>query len=166
MNQLSSEGKTIIACSHDPKIVNGTFCPRSNHKPVPRLVNREASAQGDTPKVAAQARMSLRDMPSRTTASVVRHTYSFSTVGVSGWCLGVVWELDIVSVATGKANLQASPRVQHLEGGIVAAILVREGGRVEAGQPLIELEPRAAERMLNCRFGLTSRSRSIRHRAG
>ena len=55
MNQLSSEGKTIIACSHDPKIVNAArFVLDLNHKPVPRLVNREASAQGDTPKVAAQ----------------------------------------------------------------------------------------------------------------
>ena len=55
MNQLSSEGKTIIACSHDPKIVNAArFVLDLNHKPVPRLVNREASAQGDTPQVAAQ----------------------------------------------------------------------------------------------------------------
>lgn len=53
MNQLSSEGKTIIACSHDPKIVNAArFILDLNHKPVPRLVNREASAQPETQPAA------------------------------------------------------------------------------------------------------------------
>src|SRR3954464_13178701 len=31
--------------------------------------------------------------------------------------------------------------VQHLEGGIVRRILVRDGDRVAAGQPLVELDP-------------------------
>ena len=58
---------------------------------------------------------------------------------------GLVWawfgELDIVSVATGEAKPASQVKeVQHLEGGIVAAILVREGASVEAGQPLVELE--------------------------
>lgn len=50
-------------------------------------------------------------------------------------------ELDIVSVATGEVapstNIQS---VDHLEGGIVRTILVKEGDRVSAGQPLVELE--------------------------
>ena len=37
MNQLSTQGKTIIACSHDPKIVNvAKFVLDLNHKPVYR----------------------------------------------------------------------------------------------------------------------------------
>jgi len=63
-----------------------------------------------------------------------------------GICLGFgIWawfgQLDIVSVATGEAKPASQVKeVQHLEGGIVAAILVREGAKVEAGQSLIELE--------------------------
>ena len=48
MNQLSSQGKTIIACSHDPKIVNAArFILDLNHKPVPRLVNRDTQQEVD-----------------------------------------------------------------------------------------------------------------------
>lgn len=50
-------------------------------------------------------------------------------------------ELDIVSVATGEvapsSNVQT---VEHLEGGIIRAILVKEGERVSKDQALIELE--------------------------
>lgn len=64
----------------------------------------------------------------------------------AGLCIGFgawAWygELDIVSVATGEAKPATQVKhVQHLEGGIVAAILTREGARVEAGEALIELE--------------------------
>ena len=36
-------------------------------------------------------------------------------------------------------------QVQHYEGGIIAALLVREGQRVEAGEVLVELEPLQSE---------------------
>jgi adhesin transport system membrane fusion protein len=71
------------------------------------------------------------------------HIFFFLCAGV---CFGFgIWawfgELDIVSVATGEAKPASQVKeVQHLEGGIVAAILVREGAKVEAGQPLVELE--------------------------
>jgi ATP-binding cassette subfamily C protein LapB len=62
MNQLSSQGKTIITCSHDPKIVNAArFILDLNHKPVPRLVNRDTQQEADvaaekpTPTEAADA---------------------------------------------------------------------------------------------------------------
>lgn len=64
----------------------------------------------------------------------------------AGICFGFgIWawfgELDIVSVATGEAKPASQVKeVQHLEGGIVAAILIREGAKVVQGQPLIELE--------------------------
>lgn len=54
MNQLSASGKTIIACSHDPKIVSAArFVLDLNHKPVPRLVNR-AAQQENAGRSAAQ----------------------------------------------------------------------------------------------------------------
>ena len=44
-------------------------------------------------------------------------------------------------VAPGKIKIETERKtVQHLEGGIVEAILVREGEEVQAGQPLIILE--------------------------
>lgn len=56
MNQLSSQGKTIIACSHDPKIVNAAkFILDLNHKPVPRLVDRTAQAAGGAVPTPAAA---------------------------------------------------------------------------------------------------------------
>ena len=56
MNQLSSQGKTIIACSHDPKIVNAAkFILDLNHKPVPRLVDRTAQAGGGAAPAQAAA---------------------------------------------------------------------------------------------------------------
>jgi adhesin transport system membrane fusion protein len=50
--------------------------------------------------------------------------------------------LDIVSMATGEVIPSSQVKtVQHLEGGIVSKILVREGEEIRKGQPLIELEP-------------------------
>jgi HlyD family secretion protein/epimerase transport system membrane fusion protein len=44
------------------------------------------------------------------------------------------------AVAPGVISPDGSKRtVQHLEGGIIAKLLVRDGDRVEAGQPLVEL---------------------------
>jgi len=52
--------------------------------------------------------------------------------------------LDIVSTAQGEVIPSTKvKRVQHLEGGIVRDILVREGDRVEPGQPLVVLEETA-----------------------
>jgi len=57
----------------------------------------------------------------------------------------LVWawfgRLDVVSVATGEVIPSSQVKlVQHLEGGLVADILVREGDLVSVGQALIELE--------------------------
>jgi len=51
------------------------------------------------------------------------------------------YTLDIFSNAEGEV-VPASQlkQVQHLEGGIIREILVKEGDRITAGQPLIELE--------------------------
>ena len=50
--------------------------------------------------------------------------------------------LDIVSMATGEVVPSSQVKtVQHLEGGIVHKILVKEGTTVKQGQALVELEP-------------------------
>lgn len=57
-----------------------------------------------------------------------------------------VFELDIVSVAGGEVIPRSRvKRVQHLEGGIVSEISVREGDMVKSGQPLVILEEIASE---------------------
>ncbi|NQV98659.1 MAG: HlyD family type I secretion periplasmic adaptor subunit [Rhodospirillales bacterium] len=58
----------------------------------------------------------------------------------------LVWasigKLDVVSMAMGEVVPSSQVKsVQHLEGGIVSSILVREGDRVSKDQPLVELEP-------------------------
>lgn len=60
----------------------------------------------------------------------------------------LVWaylgRLDVVSSAMGEVIPSSQVKsVQHLEGGIVGAIHVREGQRVKTGEPLISLEPMA-----------------------
>ncbi len=50
-------------------------------------------------------------------------------------------ELDIVSVADGQVVPSGRIKhIQHLEGGIIRKINIREGDQVKKGQPLIELE--------------------------
>jgi adhesin transport system membrane fusion protein len=54
---------------------------------------------------------------------------------------GYYGRLDVVSIAVGEVVPSSKVKsVQHLEGGIVHAILVREGDVVKPGQPLVVLE--------------------------
>lgn len=60
--------------------------------------------------------------------------------GFLAWA--AIGRLDIVAVAVGEVIPSTQLKsIQHLEGGIVRAIRVREGEKVKAGQPLVELEP-------------------------
>lgn len=64
-------------------------------------------------------------------------------VGFGAWA--AISPIDIVSMATGEVIPSTQVKtVQHLEGGIVRDILVREGETVAKGQPLVELEPTAS----------------------
>lgn len=57
-----------------------------------------------------------------------------------GW--SIVGRIDIVAVASGKVVPQGRTKVvQPLEIGVVRAIHVKDGDRVTAGQPLIDLDP-------------------------
>jgi len=53
-----------------------------------------------------------------------------------------IGQLDVVAVAIGEVVPSSQVKsIQHLEGGIVRRILVKEGEKVVRNQPLIELEP-------------------------
>jgi len=75
------------------------------------------------------------------------HVFLWTLVGVIvlffAWSL--IGRLDVVSFAVGEVVPSSQVKtVQHLEGGIVADIQVREGDRVEKGQPLVVLESTAS----------------------
>lgn len=60
---------------------------------------------------------------------------------VTSLAWAAVGPLDIVSTASGEVIPSSKVKsVQHLEGGIIRDILVREGDVVATGQPLVELE--------------------------
>ncbi|MGB0682166.1 MAG: HlyD family type I secretion periplasmic adaptor subunit [Magnetovibrionaceae bacterium] len=67
--------------------------------------------------------------------------------GFGAWAL--LTELDSAAVAPGVLIVESNRKtVNHLEGGIVSDILVREGDRVEAGDILLRLDPTQAEASL------------------
>lgn len=64
--------------------------------------------------------------------------------GIAGW----VWQAPVAGavIATGEIKVEGeSKTVQHLEGGLVEAILVAEGERIAAGQPLVRLDATEAQ---------------------
>ena len=70
------------------------------------------------------------------------------------FCLLGVWSylgtLDYVTVTQGVVTPSNKiKKIQHLEGGIIRSILVREGQNVSAGEPLIELEATRTETEFN-----------------
>ena len=82
--------------------------------------------------------------------SLSRTTRSFFYLCVAFCVSFFVWAsvspLDIVSNAMGEVIPSSRvKRIQHLEGGIVHEIKVREGERVVTGQPLIVLEATASD---------------------
>ena len=79
--------------------------------------------------------------------------------------------LDGAAFAPGTVTVKSYKAVQHLEGGIVSEILVRNGDLVESGQPLLILDatqPRASLEMVTSEFiALKAReSRLIAERDG
>ncbi len=78
-------------------------------------------------------------------AEVSTATHMFLGICVALVVTFLVWSyfgrLDIVSTAVGEVIPSSQVKsIQHLEGGIVREILVREGDMVEKGQPLVVLE--------------------------
>lgn len=71
--------------------------------------------------------------------------------------------LDVVSSTTGEVVPSSQIKtVQHLEGGIISAINIKEGDRVRRGQALIELQPTATDTQIaEVKIRLTSLEANI-----
>ena len=90
---------------------------------------------------------------SRSQSDVNRTTRAFLWLSAGGCVLFLAWaalfSLDIVSEAIGEVIPRTKvKRVQHLEGGIVRDIQVREGDTVEKGQVLVVLQDVASDSTL------------------
>jgi HlyD family type I secretion membrane fusion protein len=71
-------------------------------------------------------------------------------VGLLGWAAFA--PLDSAVIANGVVSAEGNRKtIQHLEGGMLSKILVREGEKVKAGQVLFELDPTQA----NAAAGIT-----------
>lgn len=69
-------------------------------------------------------------------------------VGVGGW--SVFANITGAVVATGQLKVESNRQVvQHLDGGVVSEILVKEGDVVEAGQTLLRLDEKLMRAELN-----------------
>lgn len=69
-------------------------------------------------------------------------------LGFGGWA--TMAPLDSAVVATGVVTAESERKtIQHLEGGIISEILVRDGDRVTAGQVLVRLDSTQADAKLD-----------------
>jgi HlyD family type I secretion membrane fusion protein len=86
-------------------------------------------------------------------------TILFGVGGVFGW--GAFAMIDSAVVAPGTLMVEGNRRnVQHLEGGIVGEVLVRDGVIVAPGQPLIRLDDTRVRAGLNVVLDETDRLRA------
>jgi adhesin transport system membrane fusion protein len=82
----------------------------------------------------------LEEQPPRRLVTASIAVLVLAVVGFVTWA--ALTHIGEVASASGEVTpVGTVRRVQHLEGGIVAAFHVHEGDHVTAGQPLVELEP-------------------------
>ena len=78
------------------------------------------------------------------TTNLMFYAFSSFTIIIILWAF--IFQVDIVSNADGQVIPQGEIKtVQHLEGGIIEKILVKESEYVETGQPLVILAATASE---------------------
>lgn len=86
----------------------------------------------------------------RTSRFAVATVFALGTVLTAAVAWSAIMPLAEISTSEGEVvTSDAVRRVQHLEGGIVARVLVEEGEAVEKGRVLVELAPAIAETELS-----------------
>jgi len=160
LNRLSLAGRTIIIASSDSGMLRAAqFILDLGIKPTPSVTanpsyvpsgsgaGRILSLPAKDPSTPGEESV-FEAAPAKFTtpaAGIDGSAHRLQMVLLVGCGLFVLWSvigrLEIVSIATGVvAPSSQLKRVQHLEGGIVKRILVREGDMVKAGQALVDLE--------------------------
>lgn len=112
--------------------------------PLKKPVSKGAPAVGKSDAAAPQKQKNKRKAPQSSDdprriilAGLVVIAVFFG--GLLGWA--ALAKISGAVIASGTVKVEAERKtVQHLEGGIVESILVKEGDTVEAGQPLVRLE--------------------------
>jgi len=98
-------------------------------------------------EVAAQHELMLPPTSSTSTVKFGLGVLALFLLAVIAWI--VLVPMGAAIHAQGEVVFQGKRQtVQHLEGGIVKAILVKDGDIVKVGQPLIELEESQVEPMV------------------
>jgi len=89
------------------------------------------------------AALSLQDTPVHPAPR--RLAYALITLFLIALTWSIFGQIDIVAVAPGKIIVSERTKIiQPLEVSVVKRVLVRDGDHVEAGQPLVELDPTTA----------------------
>lgn len=103
----------------------------------------------------------MSDRPDIRFPALLGGTVAIAFFGVlGGW--SVVAPLATAAMAAGEVMVETHRKtVQHLEGGIVDRILVREGDRVTAGQVLVRLDTTQAESALTQYAGQLDAQRAL-----
>ncbi|MCW8209720.1 biotin/lipoyl-binding protein, partial [Verminephrobacter aporrectodeae subsp. tuberculatae] len=88
--------------------------------------------------------LSLQEMPVHPAPR--RIAYALMALFLSAVAWTTFGKIDIVAVAPGRIIVsERTKTVQPLERSVVRRILVQDGDRVQAGQPLMELDPTDAQ---------------------
>ena len=89
------------------------------------------------------AALSLQDTPVHPAPR--RLAYALIALFLIALAWSIFGQVDIVAVAPGKIIVSERTKIiQPLEVSVVKRVLVRDGDHVEAGQPLVELDPTMA----------------------
>jgi len=89
------------------------------------------------------AALSLQDTPVHPAPR--RLAYALIALSIIALTWAIFGQIDIVAVAPGKIIVSERTKIiQPLEVSVVKRVLVRDGDHVEAGQPLVELDPTTA----------------------
>ena len=152
IDHLNRQGRTVVALAHDAdRILPGATVLDLNVKPVPavRATNERAVVEAVWNKSETHLPAPAPATADEQWESVGMALNGFGALLLSMFLGLFVWsffgQLDVFSLAQGEVVPASRVRqVQHLEGGIVQEILVREGEQVEKDQPLVILDATAS----------------------
>ncbi len=107
--------------------------------PKPPIMPQQGGSQVVPYKVAGESSANPSSMGFSTTLTVGLLIVLVFVAGFGAWA--ALAPLESAAIAGGEIIVEGDRRtVEHLEGGIVSRILVRDGDVVKAGAPLIELD--------------------------